>query len=206
MRSGARWCRSDLRAEPAFVEPSPCSAVFAFIGDAAQAQPSVGSALRYRGHDAIARHRRQLGHRRLRDCPAWFSSTALALMLASTVQGPSRWPGAYASAGRPSTESRANGAWSPAITPSTTTSVCTAPGTAAVPAAGSPLHRTSAVPAPRPSSRWSRSRWRHGRQGDTPIGHHGQQQRRRQQGQHAIAIPAPAIHVPHHRHVRVRLR
>ena len=34
------------------------------------------------------------GTGRLRDCPAWFSSTALALMLASTVQGPSRWPGA----------------------------------------------------------------------------------------------------------------
>ena len=69
MRSGARWCRSDLRAEPAFVEPSPCSAVFAFIGDAAQAQRSVGSALRCRGHDAIDRHRRQLRHRQAARLP-----------------------------------------------------------------------------------------------------------------------------------------
>ncbi|KAG1434680.1 hypothetical protein G6F55_014496 [Rhizopus delemar] len=49
-------------------------------------------------------------------------------MLASTVQGPSRWPGAYASAGRPSTESKASGECSPAITPRTTTSGWTAPG------------------------------------------------------------------------------
>lgn len=64
-----------------------------------QRQPSVGSALREAPFGAAGTMPSlgtggSVGTARLRDCPAWFSSTVSALMLASTVQGPNRWPGA----------------------------------------------------------------------------------------------------------------